>query len=426
MTGTSGMTDFDRFVTSWLEDEGPQDVRAELVEAGIVGARDARQRRGLEGVVFGSGAWPRPRSVGRPVPFRRLAIVIAILLLAAAAAVFIGGLIRLPSPVEPPGRVDYLAYSIDGDIYLADPDGRDPIRIADGTQQSGFWSMSWSPDGRHMSLDGDGKVDVVDLTGRIVLSTPGCCSAWSPDGKLIAILVSFGGGGGPPDAQSGGAEFVIVDTAGTVRSSLPAGAGEPNFLGSGVDIHWTPDGRSITFTGVTFGGGDPAPGALIPVAGGPRTPLSVAPIARSTAYYSPDGTKVVGQTINGAFVVAAADGTEARPLVTAGNVPGISGWYGTLWSPDGTRIAASASSERGDFLYVIDVATGNPTKLSESLSVGDSSWPIDAISWDGQRDRILFRSKDGLSTIGSDSSNPQLVVEGGYEGAFQPMHRERP
>jgi hypothetical protein len=136
--------------------------------------------------------------------------------------------------------------------------------------------------------------------------------------------------------------------------------------------------------------------------------------------------KVVGHTTNGAFVVAAADGTAARPLVAAGSVPGISGWYGTLWSHDGTRIAASASSDRGDFLYVIDVGTGNPTKLSESLAIGDSLAPIDAISWDGQRDRILVRSRDGLFTIGSDGSDPELVVEGAHEGAFQPMRRESP
>ena len=61
MSGESGMTEFDRFVAAWLEDDGPQDVRAELVEAGIVGASNARQHRGLEGAVFGSGAWPRPR-----------------------------------------------------------------------------------------------------------------------------------------------------------------------------------------------------------------------------------------------------------------------------------------------------------------------------------------------------------------------------
>ena len=294
MTGQSGMTDFERFVASWLEDDGPQDVRAELVEAGIVGARNSRQHRGLEGAVFGSGAWPRPRSVGRSLPLQRLTIVLVILLAAAAAAVLIGGLIRLPSPVEPPGRVDHLAYSVDGDIYLADPDGRNPIRIADGTENSGFGEVSWSPDGRHMSLDGDGNVDVVDLTGRIVFSTPGCCSAWSPDGKLIVILVSFGGGGGPPDAQSGGAEFVIVDAEGTVRSSLPAGVGSPNFLGSGVDIHWTPDGRSITFTGVTFGGGDPPPGRCYQSQAGtaPRSPSLPSPVpSRSTR---PMGRKWLG------------------------------------------------------------------------------------------------------------------------------------
>ena len=102
----------------------------------------------------------------------------------------------------PTGRLGHLAYGIDGDIYVADWDGRNPIRIADGLPDLGgpiecgsFWGEGpmWSPDGRHFAYRSDSAVPRVarqararsiisDAQGRVVASFPGTgwLVSWSP------------------------------------------------------------------------------------------------------------------------------------------------------------------------------------------------------------------------------------------------------
>ena len=43
----------------------------------------------------------------------------------------------VPAPALPTGRLGHLAYGLDGDIYVADWDGRNPVRIADGAVGGG-------------------------------------------------------------------------------------------------------------------------------------------------------------------------------------------------------------------------------------------------------------------------------------------------
>ena len=74
-----------------------------------------------------------------------------------------------PVPVAPVptvqvvGSLGRLAYGIDGDIYVADADGSNPLRIADGASSNhgncgGYWGEGpiWSPDGRYLAYRGDG------------------------------------------------------------------------------------------------------------------------------------------------------------------------------------------------------------------------------------------------------------------------------
>ena len=65
--------------------------------------------------------------------------------------------------VQALGSLGRLAYGIDGDIYVADADGRNPVRIADGAPSEagdcgGYWGEGpiWSPDGRYLAYRGDG------------------------------------------------------------------------------------------------------------------------------------------------------------------------------------------------------------------------------------------------------------------------------
>src|SRR5215211_4596220 len=58
-----------------------------------------------------------------------------------------------------PGRLGSLAYGVDGDIYVADWDGSNPVRIADGRPpnecgySAEYWGEGpiWSPDGRYLA-----------------------------------------------------------------------------------------------------------------------------------------------------------------------------------------------------------------------------------------------------------------------------------
>ena len=83
------------------------------------------------------------RWLGLPFDRRVLAIVLAIGLLAAllGGALLVGARLLLP-PLLPADAAISLAYAIDDDIFVADWDGTNPIRIADGDLGGPVWSAS--------------------------------------------------------------------------------------------------------------------------------------------------------------------------------------------------------------------------------------------------------------------------------------------
>ena len=100
-----------------------------------------------------------------------------------------------------PGRMGSLAYGADGDVYVADWDGSNPVRIANGVAggngrgPAGYHGEGsiWSPDGRYLAfrggidqssrVPGHGTVYVSDPKGHRVTSFPGegWVLSWSPD-----------------------------------------------------------------------------------------------------------------------------------------------------------------------------------------------------------------------------------------------------
>ena len=315
-----------------------------------------------------------------------------------------------PTPTPTPGRLGSLAYEVDGDIYVADLDGSNPVRIADGHPVSGGDGCStgeyfaegpiWSPDGRYLAYRRADCWDVVisDREGNVVASFPGgegWLISWSPDSTRVAVWVRLW-------------ETIGVYGLDGERQALltvPPGMMAPG----DYDPVWLPDGASLM---VPYG-------VEIPLDGSTPRKLPWADQHEGEAWYSPDGSRVAytthtpleglvlhrGEHQGGSFVVAAADGSHAQEVFEARV-------WKAVWSPTGDRIAFTGN---GTELRVVDVATGTVTSLVET----DGSDTLSVLDFSPDGDRILFsRTEDqgtganSLWSVNVDGSNLRRLVAG--------------
>ena len=243
--------DLDRTLASWLEADALPSVPPGDLDRVVEATRRRRPRR----------AWlARPGSdwVGDAPDLRQgsgaLALTplvvrwsTALLVLVAIVALLGGALLvgaRLSQVPQPPtGRLGHLAYGLDGDIYLADWDGRNAVRIADGIPPDNgpgcgnFWGEGpmWSPDGRYLAYrySCDDTVRIADAKGRSVATFPGTGwrVSWSPDSTRVATWVELG--------QTIG----IYGVDGVRQALLTVPAGCP--LPGDFDPVWSADGMSL-------------------------------------------------------------------------------------------------------------------------------------------------------------------------------------
>jgi Tol biopolymer transport system component len=179
--------------------------------------------------------------------------------------------------------------------------------------------------------------------------------AWSPDGSKIAF-------GWQKSATSVG--LSVLDVA----------SGRPEALVKDIPCDepaWAPDGSKIAFQGA---------GQLwvIPAEGGDRTPLTERGARARAPAWLPDGTRIAYQAWSDGqwdLFVVSADGGESQRLT---DDPAHD--FAPLWFPDGQRILfASTRDSHGERttsdLYVLDVATGEVTRLTSTPeSEGRASW----------------------------------------------------
>ena len=385
-----------------------------------------------------------PAQLPRPVDVRQRAererrtrrvtagAVLAVAALVAAVTVMTGGgsghdkAEPVVSP-RPLGSLGPLAYGVDGDIYVADADGSNRVRITDGAPGKerdcrGYWGEGplWSPDGRYLAYRGDGgdtaatgcsrsrTVNISDAAGHRVASFPGegWAISWSPDSTRVAAWVDF----------YPGTKIGIYGLDGVRQALLTV---PPRFSAEGdYDPVWSPDGRSLLLPH----------GRVIPVDGStPRELPADDPRSQWNATYSPDGADVAYITQDG-LAVAAADGSQARVLVP-GCIEGyVGGPPGLAWSPTGDRIAfAFESCEKAvqlrhtTSISVVDVASGTVVSLAD-MSRGDYAPGLLKFSPEG--DQILFaraRARTGanagtfsysLWSAHTDGSDPHRLVAG--------------
>jgi Tol biopolymer transport system component len=364
----------------------------------------------------------RPPEADPTPQVRRIgALLFASIIAIAAVVLVIRALDRPTRPAEPtptltPRSLGALAYGVDGDIYVADWDGSNPVRIAGGSPVDGagacgkpehraiVFGTAWSPDGRYLAYWEDwdcqftskawGTVVISDPHGSLVGSFPaqGWTISWSPDSTRVAVWVSWGEG----DTTIGvygldGAREAAL----TVPSELmPSGDYSPV---------WSRDGASILL-----------PGVQVPLDGGTPRKLPADDLThRWGAAYSPVGSRVAyfidysnqGCCSNeGSIVVADADGPDAQ------EVGGPTEFWDAAWSPSGDRIAFVHDYKE---LRMKDVTTGTVTNLirvegSGSLRVIEFSPDGDQILFSRREDRNSIVSS--LWSVNADGSDPRRLV----------------
>jgi Tol biopolymer transport system component len=448
----TGHDDFDRTLAGWFE----SDAQSPVPPDGLDRVLDATRRR-----------WPRPawladlgsHWVGEALDggsssgvhmlprlgLRRSTTLILLLVLAAlvGGAILVGA--RLPQPTPLPlGHLGHLAYARDGNIYMADWDGRNPVLVADGPpggcSEGDYWAegLMWSPDGGHLAYRSDvdqgscpsfgGTVILSDPDGHVIASFPGTgwLVSWSPDSTRVATWV---------DSRSIG--VVGLDGGRQSLLTLPEGMTVPG----DYDPYWSPDGRSLL---IYLSPPSPSEVWELPVDGGtPRRVPADDPRSNRETAYSADGSRVAYVSSDShapghSLVVAAADGSQAQTLVSAdpaatqrpcdvdgvGVVDDLCPPEGSMtepvMSPTGDRVAfTTLTSIRGGGdlnadLRLVDVAT----RSVRVLATGHSN-DLRAIAFSPEGDRILFWRGAALWSVDVDGTHPQQLVAEAGAGDWQ-------
>jgi TolB protein len=275
-----------------------------------------------------------------------------------------------------------------GEIWLMDASGENREQLTDvrpeGSQASGDSSPTWSPDRKRIAFTGTGDSVLVDPTAQEIYAMdpdgthvdqltkntmPDLNPDWSPDGKQIAFSRGSGLGTEFPSAA-----VYVMDADGSDQKQVYRAKGKGVLL---VTPDWSPDGKQIAFTQISYPSGSPQAAIYVMSSDGTGAKL----IARNAAEpaWSPDGKLIAystsrdrnGQTCfeqctpSDEIYVANADGTSPRRLT---NEKGEDA--SPAWSPDGKQIAyVSDNSNRGNSaneIYVVDATGGTPRRITQN------------------------------------------------------------
>jgi Tol biopolymer transport system component len=261
------------------------------------------------------------------------------------------------------------------DLYIVNTDGSGLRRLTDAPATEEH--PAWSPDGRKIAyaqyvgngedpntaniwvMDADGSHKVRLTKGAV----HGVWPAWSSDGKLIA----FGSLSPSGDAvRVMNADGSGVKTVGKLSVYGGVGGEPPSSLGLG----WTPDGRILTVkSGEVY---------AVNVDGSGLTPLTKDAQLGSFSV-SPDGTKVTLESKGQLRIAPIQDDGPAVMITTLVNYLFPEPMTVPSWSPDGTHLAITGSTDPysglvGAPIYIFNADGSGFSAVPGVTAARDAAW----------------------------------------------------
>jgi Tol biopolymer transport system component len=303
-----------------------------------------------------------------------IAVALAVLVALIGGALVVGSRVLMPRPLNvlPAAKNGWVAFTAEGDIWLAALD-RDARRVV-GEDMDGIQQLcpAFSADGKRLAfgrveghgtepfMNGDGTEgavpasfrkaalvvsDVSDMgvvTDRLAVDVgnalPPPCPVWSPDGTRVAFGVNRTSPVNPTKSATGSEVWAVTLGDRGVKKLRDLLA---------TDLEWSPDGALLAIASGTNGlvrGGALLDGMLRLYEPGSGAMRSLEGTAGAIELaWSPDGQYIA---YTGVGHTGRDDGRELRLVdVETGRQRTLAGRYGVLhgigpvWSPDGKTIA---------------------------------------------------------------------------------------
>ena len=248
-----------------------------------------------------------------------------------------------------------------GEIYVMEADGTNPVNLSDNPAFDG--ASCWSPDGTKVAFitdrDGNMEIYVMDSDGanQTRLTTNSALDLeprWSPDGTKIAFSTD----------RDGNQEIYVMDSDGTNQANLT------NHTGFDQQICWSPDGSMIAFHSQRDGNGE-----IYVMAADGTNPVNLTNHSGldQQPSWSPDGTQIAFSTDREGDLEIYVMGSDGTNLVNLTN--GTANDQLPAWSPRGTRIAFSSTRDGNMEVYVMEADGTNPVNLTNNPAFDiETSW----------------------------------------------------